>query len=98
MPDLHSSTVMFRKRPKFSAENEVRLLAGIKMEHLPLDEEGFLAPCPERLMIGVDLSILIAGVIRGPKMTEENQRILDETTATKIPEAKILRSRFDVRP
>jgi hypothetical protein len=98
MPDLHSSTVMFRKRPKFAAENEVRLLAGIKMEHLPLSPEGFLLPCPERLAVGVDLSSLVAGVIQGPRMTAKNMWTLAENTRAKIPGAKILRSRFDVRP
>lgn len=98
MPDLHSSTVMFRKQPKFAAENEVRLLAGIKMEHLPADAEGFLQPCPQRLAVGVDLSILVAGVIQGPRMTNENARALTEKTRANIPEARILRSRFDVRP
>lgn len=97
MPDLHSSTVMFRKHPKAAAENEVRLLAGIKMEYLPLSPEGFLLPCPERLAVGVDLSILVAGVIQGPKMTAENLQTLTENTRSKIPGAKILRSRFDVR-
>lgn len=98
LPELHSSTVMFRKQPKFSPENEVRLLSQIKMDYLPTDREGFLLPCPERLTVGVNLDILIAAVILGSSMTEESQQRVIEAARAKIPRAKILRSRFDVRP
>ena len=98
LPDLHSSTVMFRKQPKFSDENEVRLLCQIKMEHLPKDSEGFLLPCPERLTVRIDLSMLIAGIILGPSMLSESQQKLIESAHAKIPQAKVLRSRFDMRP
>lgn len=98
LPELHSSTVMFRKQPKFSPENEVRLLSQIKMDYLPTDPEGFLLPCPERLTVRANLDILVAAVILGSSMTEESQQRVNETAQTKIPRAKILRSRFDVRP
>jgi hypothetical protein len=94
LPDIHSSTVMFRKRPKFKAENEVRLLVQFTMDHLVQRSEDF----PDRLAVAVDLSILVAGFIFGPQMTEELQRALRTKANAKIPRAKILRSRFDVRP
>jgi len=98
LPELHSSTVMFRKQPKFSSENEVRLLSQIKMDYLPTDNDGFLLPCPERLTVRVNLDILVAAVILGPSMTEERQQQVIEAAQAKILRAKILRSRFDVRP
>ena len=98
LPDLHSSTVMFRKQPKFSHENEVRLLSQIKMEHLPKDSEGFLLPCPERLILRIDLSTLVARIILGPSMIAESQQKLIESAHAKIPQAKVLRSRFNMRP
>jgi len=98
MPDLRSSTVMFRKQPKFCDENEVRLLAQIEMEHLPTDSDGFLLPCPERLEVSVDLSMLVAAIIIGPKVTDQNKQTLLERAHAKVPEARIMRSKFDVRP
>jgi hypothetical protein len=98
LPELHSSTVMFRKQPKFSPENEVRLLSQIKMDCLPTDADGFLLPCPERLTVKVDLDALVAGVVLGPRMAIESQQRLIEATQAKIRRAKLLRSRFDVRP
>ena len=98
LPDLHSSTVMFRKQPKFSPENEVRLLSQIKMDYLPKDTDGFLSPCPERLTVRLDLETLVAGVILGPSMTVEARQRVIEAAHVKIPRAKILRSKFAVRP
>jgi hypothetical protein len=98
LPRLHSSTVMFRKQPKYSSENEVRLLSQIKMDSLPKDAEGFLLPCPERLTIRVDLNTLIGAVIQGPSMGLQGRERLIEASHAKIPRAKILRSRFDVQP
>jgi hypothetical protein len=97
LPELHSSTVMFRNQPKFSAENEVRLLSQIKMDYLPTDSDGFLSPCPERLTVRVNLDVLVAAIILGPSMNEESRRHVIDVTQLKIPRAKILRSRFDVR-
>ena len=98
LPELHSSTVMFRKQPKFAAENEVRLLSQIKMDYLLKDSNGYLLPCPERLRIRVDLGILIAAIILGPSMTAESQQRAIEAVRVAVPRVRILHSRFDVRP
>ena len=95
--ELHSSTVMFRKQPKFSPENEVRLLSQIKMDYLPTDIEGFLLPCPERLTVRVDLNTLVAGVILGPSMPLEGRQRVIEAAQVKVPRARIFRSRFNVQ-
>jgi hypothetical protein len=98
LPELHSSAVMFRKQPRFSEENEVRLLSQIRMDFLPTDAEGFLLPCPERLSLKVDLRRLVVGVVLGPSMSPETQRSIIDAAQDKIPQAKVLRSRFDMRP
>ncbi len=98
LPRLHSSTVMFRKQPKFSEENEVRLLSQIKMDYLPTDADGFLLPCPERLTVTVNLDALVAGVILGPSMTVEARERVISASRANIPRAKIACSRFDVKP
>ena len=98
LPDLHSSTVMFRKQPRFSPENEVRLLSQIEMDYLPKDPEGFLSPCPERLAVRVELDTVVAGIILGPSMMLEARQRVIKAAQAKIPRAKILRSRFDAQP
>ena len=98
LPDLHSSTVMFRKQPRFSKENEVRLLSQIRMDYLPTDAEGFLSPCPERLTVQVNLNTLVAGIILGPSMTIESRQKVVELAQAKVPHARIVRSRLEVQP
>ncbi len=74
LPGLNSSTAMFRKHPKHADENEVRLLSQIKPEDIPKTSEGYLKPCPERLVVKVDLSILVAGIVMGPRMERKIRR------------------------
>lgn len=84
LPELHSSTVMFRKRPKFAAENEVRLLVQYRMENLPKDADGYLLPLPERLSTEVDPLALLLAVVCGPQMAQEDMDAIERSIDPKV--------------
>ena len=71
IPECFSIVPAFRKRRSFDWEKEVRVLAKISRDHLPLDEAGYLTEAPEFQYLPVDLNTLVQGAITGPAIAAE---------------------------
>lgn len=79
--EMFSAAPAFRKRRRFSWENEIRLLAEIPMEHQPRGVDGDLVDAAEHRIVPVDLATLVEAIIIGPKVTDEEVGKVIETSA-----------------
>jgi hypothetical protein len=76
LPEFVSSFPFFRKRKKFDDEQEIRLLARIKLEHTPTDSEGRIVLPAEHEPLPVDLSMLLRSVTFGSSLAPEKRHEL----------------------
>jgi hypothetical protein len=76
LPEFVSSFPSFRKRKKFDDEQEIRLLARIKLEHTPTDSEGRIVLPAEYEPLPVDLRMLVRSVTFGSSLAPEKRQEL----------------------
>lgn len=93
---LFSSAPFFRKDKQFQNEKEFRVLARIKMEHIP-KEPGteFLAEAPEFQPVEIDLSKLLDTVIIGSKVSDEDFIFLKTWIQSLSPSVAVRRSSLE---
>ena len=90
MPEMVSSFPAFRKRPKYRDEQEIRILARIKLDRTPVDADGYIVLPPVYEALPVDLAVLMQTVILGASLDGvAKERILD-VLGQLMPEERIL--------
>jgi hypothetical protein len=90
LPVMISSFPAFRKRRKYDDEEEIRLLARIKPEHIPTDSEGCIKVAPQFEALPVDLQVMVCSVTLGALMDLDTRNELSNMLANILPQEQIL--------
>ena len=93
---LFSSAPFFRKDAQFQNEEEFRVLARIKMEHIPKEPcTEFLAEASEFQFVEVDLGKMLYTVIIGSNVSDEDFIFLKTWIQSLSPSAAVRRSSLE---
>jgi hypothetical protein len=89
IPELFSSAPALRKLRKFAWENEIRMLAEIKMGHHAKDENGYLLEAPAFQMLSIDLAQLVKELVLGPNLSPDEVGEIFAAVSPMIPASKV---------